>query len=67
MEAKPCLQIVAFMEQLSDYRAMQPLHPSTMRSMAALYGLDGSRNAEIKAAWLRLGLNAGTTFMCISS
>lgn len=38
---------------------MQPLHPKTTRAMAALYGFDGSKNAEIRSSWYRLCLLAG--------
>lgn len=38
---------------------MQPLHSSTTRLMADLYGLDASRNAEVKLSWYKLAIGAG--------
>ena len=50
---------MAFLDKLAQLRSMQPLHSSTTRKMADLYGLDASKNAEIKAVWYRLCINAG--------
>ena len=38
---------------------MQPMHPKTTRAMAAAYGFDASKNAEIRGSWYRLCLQAG--------
>ena len=53
-------QVVAFLVNLSQLRSLQPLHPSTTRKMNELYHLDDSKNAEIRAAWYQLCINAGT-------
>ena len=46
-------QTVAFLSHLADLRAMKALHPTTARAMGELYGLDASRNAEIRFAWCK--------------
>lgn len=51
--------LVAFLEKLANYRAKQPLHRKTTRRMAELYGLDDSKNAEIRGSWYKLAINAG--------
>jgi Leukotriene A4 hydrolase, C-terminal len=38
---------------------MQPMHQKTTRAMAAAYGFDASKNAEIRGSWYRLCLQAG--------
>ena len=38
---------------------MQPMHPKSTRAMAAAYGFDASKNAEIRGSWYRLCLQAG--------
>lgn len=51
--------LVAFLDQLASYRAKQPMHKKTTRQMAELYGLDSSKNAEIRGSWYKLAINAG--------
>ena len=51
--------LVAFLDKLASYRAKQPMHKKTTRCMAKLYGLDGSKNAEIRGSWYKLAINAG--------
>lgn len=51
--------LVAFLDKLANYRAKQPLHRKTTRKMAELYGLDDSKNAEIRGSWYKLAINAG--------
>ena len=55
--------LVAFLDKLANYRAMQALHSKTTRQMAKLYGLDGSKNAEIRGSWYKLAINAGQSFI----
>lgn len=52
-------QVVAFLEKLGQLRGLQPLHSSTSRKLVELYRLDASQNAEIRAAWYKLAINAG--------
>lgn len=61
--------LVAFLDKLASYRAKQPMHRKTTRQMAELYGLDSSKNAEIKGSWYKLAINAGLQPMsaCIMS
>lgn len=62
--------LVAFLDKLANYRARQPMHRKTTRRMAELYGLDDSKNAEIRGSWYKLAINAGDTglypMMCIA-
>lgn len=51
--------MVAFLEKLGELRSLQPLAPSTCRKMDALYGLDASRNGEIRCSWYQLCVKAG--------
>lgn len=51
--------LVAFLDKLASYRARQPMHRKTTRQMAKLYGLDDSKNAEIRGSWHKLAINAG--------
>lgn len=51
--------LVAFLDKLANYRAKQPMHKKTTRHMAKLYGLDESKNAEIRGSWYKLAINAG--------
>jgi hypothetical protein len=51
--------MVAFLDKLASYRAKQPMHRKTTRRMAELYGLDSSKNAEIRGSWYKLAINAG--------
>ena len=51
--------LVAFLDKLANYRAKQPMHKKTTRQMAKLYGLDESKNAEIRGSWYKLAINAG--------
>lgn len=52
-------QVVAFLTKLSELRSMTPLHATTTRLMAGLYGFDAATNCEVKSEWLRLCLAAG--------
>lgn len=52
-------QWVSFLQRLAQLRALTPLHVSTTRALAAAYGLEAQRNAEIRAAWYRLCADAG--------
>jgi leukotriene-A4 hydrolase len=54
-------QVCFFLDKLLEFRAMQPMHPKTTRAMAAAYGFDASKNAEIRGSWYRLCLQAGDT------
>ena len=53
--------VVVFLDKLASYRAKQPMHRKTTRQMAELYGLDSSKNAEIRGSWYKLAINAGTS------
>ena len=55
-------QVVLFLDNLLDYRAMQAMHPKTTRRMAEVYGFDHSQNAEIRSSWYRLCLSAGEQY-----
>ncbi|DBB10759.1 hypothetical protein WJX82_009512 [Trebouxia sp. C0006] len=50
--------VVAFLDKLASYRTRQPMHRKTTRRMAELYGLDSSKNAEIRGSWYKLAINA---------
>jgi leukotriene-A4 hydrolase len=52
-------QLVAFLERLGDLRAVTPLALPAVRALEAAYALSGARNAEVRAAWLRLRVAAG--------
>lgn len=47
-------QMVAFLLKIGEYRSMTPMAPAMTRKMSELYGLDDSRNAEIRCAWYLL-------------
>ena len=51
--------VVVFLDKLASYRAKQAMHKQTTRHMAKLYGLDDSKNAEIRGSWYKLAINAG--------
>ncbi|GAB4820711.1 hypothetical protein N2152v2_007757 [Parachlorella kessleri] len=51
--------VVAFLDALRELCTKQALHASTARKMAALYGLDSTRNSEIRFSWYQLCLKAG--------
>ena len=51
--------LVAFLDTLANYRTHQPMHKKTTRRMNDLYGLDNSKNAEIRGSWYKLAINAG--------
>jgi leukotriene-A4 hydrolase len=53
-------QLVAFLQRLGELRALQPLHMATVAALGAAYStIAGTRNAEVRAAWLTLRLRAG--------
>jgi len=52
-------QLVAFLERLAELRAATPLALPAVRALDAAYALSGARNAEVRAAWLRLRVGAG--------
>jgi leukotriene-A4 hydrolase len=52
-------QTVAFLDRLLELRARTPLSVASCASLDALYSLSASRNAEVRAAWLRLRVGAG--------
>jgi leukotriene-A4 hydrolase len=52
-------QLVAFLERLSELRAMTPLALPALKALDAAYALSAARNAEVRAAWLRLRVAAG--------
>ena len=52
-------QRVAFLERLLELRSRTPLAVASVASLDALYALSASRNAEQRAAWLRLRVAAG--------
>ncbi len=54
-----CEQTVSFLERLTELRSRTPLALPAVASLDALYGLSAARNAEIRAAWLRLRCGAG--------
>ncbi len=59
--------VVAFLDKLASYRAKQPMHRKTTRRIAELYGLDSSKNAEIRGSWYKLAINAGVcACVCVS-
>jgi leukotriene-A4 hydrolase len=51
-------QLVTFLDRLGELRSLAAAHPSTTRAMARLYGLDASRNAEVRCAWYLLCIKA---------
>ncbi|KAL6763643.1 peptidase family M1-domain-containing protein [Haematococcus lacustris] len=51
-------QTVAFLDKLTEFRAMQPMHASMTQKMAAFYRLYATNNAEIRASFFRLALEA---------
>ncbi len=52
-------QTVAFLDRLLELRSRTPLSVASCASLDALYNLSASRNAEVRAAWLRLRVTAG--------
>jgi leukotriene-A4 hydrolase len=52
-------QLVAFLERLSELRAMTPMALPALKALDAAYSLSAARNAEVRAAWLRLRVAAG--------
>lgn len=44
-------QLVAFLEKLGQYRAVQAMSPRVTQRLAELYGIYDSKNAEIRWAW----------------
>jgi len=51
-------QMVAFLDKLGQYRALQPLHARVTGALASLYGLYSSKNTEIRAAFYKLAIAA---------
>lgn len=49
----------AFLSKLAQLRSLTPLSARATRDMDALYGLDATTNAEIKAEWLKVGVRRG--------
>ena len=52
-------QLVAFLERLAELRSATPLALPAVRALDAAYALSVTRNAEVRAAWLRLRVAAG--------
>eukprot|EP00884_Botryococcus_braunii_P019549 jgi/Botrbrau1/6278/Bobra.0129s0023.1 len=52
-------QLLAFLIKLEELRAPQPFHPSTTRALDKVYGLDASKNSEIRSNWYKLCIDAG--------
>ncbi|KAG2443497.1 hypothetical protein HXX76_001850 [Chlamydomonas incerta] len=51
-------QLVAFLDKLGAYRAVQPMSPRVTQLLAALYGIYESKNAEIRFAFFKLAIPA---------
>lgn len=48
------VQIVAFLEKLSELRSLTPMAASMCREMNKLYKLDEAKNCEIRCAWYKV-------------
>ncbi|GLI61916.1 hypothetical protein VaNZ11_004440 [Volvox africanus] len=51
-------QMVAFLDKLRQFRALQPMHKTMTKRLAELYGIYDSNNSEIRYSFFKLAIPA---------